>query len=200
MFVCFSYTGIIQLRPLILAPRLTHDPHECMKSLGPLLLAGVSLPSFVQGLSHAEASSFDATVHSEEFQLNLKNTGRSIRQYSDIDGVADKTRYHESQLRLHLRDNIEDHQHVKSNFAYAVVLFGNDDRDIRVLGQSLIESQTDADLVAILGPKVSHETETRARTQGWRIRRPYKQAFSSEAGTAPDVDATNESVRDTRVA
>lgn len=139
-----------------------------------------------------------SVVHSEEFQLHLKNT-RSVHEYSNFDDVADKTRYHDRQLRLHLRDNIEDDLHLKSYFAYAVVLVSNDDRGIRALGQSLIESQTDADLVAILGPKVSHETEIRVRTQGWRIRRLDKQDFSSEAGTIADVDVASESVRDTRV-
>lgn len=76
-------------------------------------------------------------------------------------------------LQLYLQDASEDegNRPVSSESAYASLLMDDHDRGIRTLGQSLIDSRTGKDLVAILAPGVSHETESRMRVQGWRTRR-----------------------------
>lgn len=58
-----------------------------------------------------------------------------------------------------------------SPFAYVVVLLGNNDIGMRTVGQSLLRSDTVADLVALLGPLVSAQTEARIHAQGWVVRR-----------------------------
>lgn len=74
-------------------------------------------------------------------------------------------------LQLHLTDASAEQSIVRSDLAYAALLIDDQDRGIRTLGQSLIDSRTGADLVAILGPAVTLEAELRMRAQGWRIRR-----------------------------
>ena len=73
-------------------------------------------------------------------------------------------------LQLRLTDSGKDPV-ARSDVAYAALLMNDHDLGIRTLGQSLIDSRTSADLVAILGPAVTKATEVRMRAQGWRTRR-----------------------------
>lgn len=73
-------------------------------------------------------------------------------------------------LQLRLTDSGRDPV-ARSDVAYAALLMNDHDLGIRTLGQSLIDSRTAADLVAILGPSVTKPAEVRMRDQGWRIRR-----------------------------
>lgn len=73
-------------------------------------------------------------------------------------------------LQLRLTDTGEEPV-ARSDVAYAALLMNDHDLGIRTLGQSLIDSRTSADLVAILGPAVTKATEVRMRAQGWRTRR-----------------------------
>lgn len=74
-------------------------------------------------------------------------------------------------LQLRLQDASKEELVARSDIAYVAVLMDDHDRGIRTLGQSLIDSRTPADLVAILAPGVSKEAESRMRIQGWIIRR-----------------------------
>lgn len=74
-------------------------------------------------------------------------------------------------LQLRLQDASKEEIVARSDTAYAAVLMDDHDRGIRTLGQSLIDSRTPADLVAILAPGVTKEAERRMRSQGWIIRR-----------------------------
>lgn len=79
--------------------------------------------------------------------------------------------YPRRRLQLHLKDDSGEEPVARSDVAYAALLMDDHDRGIRTLGQSLIDTRTSADLVAILGAGVTKPTEERMRAQGWRIRR-----------------------------
>ncbi|CBJ30355.1 Glycosyltransferase, family GT8 [Ectocarpus siliculosus] len=82
----------------------------------------------------------------------------------------------------------------RSDVAYAALLMDDHDRGIRTLGQSLIDSRTSADLVAILGAGVTKVTETRMRAQGWRIRRLAAGGVDGDGGGVHKLDSASESV------
>lgn len=99
------------------------------------------------------------------------------------------------QRRLQLRLTDSGKETVaRSDVAYAALLMNDHDLGIRTLGQSLIDSRTAADLVAILGPGVTKATEVRMRAQGWRIRRI---AVGDDDGgdDVCDMDSASGSVR-----
>lgn len=104
-------------------------------------------------------------------------------------------------LQLRLRDDTGEEPIARSNVAYVALLMNDDDRGIRTLGQSLIDTRTSADLVAILGSSVNKDTEERVRAQGWRIRRlaPVADVGSGLGGDREggyDVDSPIGSVSD----
>jgi len=83
----------------------------------------------------------------------------------------------------------------RSDVAYAALLMDDHDRGIRTLGQSLIDSRTSADLVAILGAGVTKATEARMRAQGWRIRRLAAESPHVGGGDGvPEKDSARGSV------
>lgn len=82
----------------------------------------------------------------------------------------------------------------RSDVAYAALLMDDHDRGIRTLGQSLIDSRTSADLVAILGVGVTQATEARMRAQGWRIRRLAADGPRGGGDGGVDVDSARGSV------
>lgn len=84
-------------------------------------------------------------------------------------------------LQLRLTDSGKEPA-ARSDVAYAALLMNDHDLGIRTLGQSLIDSRTSADLVAILGPSVTKATEVRMQAQGWRIRRIAVDAVDGGGG------------------
>eukprot|EP00752_Nemacystus_decipiens_P008140 g7280.t1 len=80
----------------------------------------------------------------------------------------------------------------RSDVAYAALLMNDHDLGIRTLGQSLIDSRTSADLVAVLGPGVTKAAEVRMRAQGWRIRRIAVDGVAG--GEVCDMDSASGSV------
>lgn len=95
-------------------------------------------------------------------------------------------------LQLRLQDASKEELVARSDIAYAAVLMDDHDRGIRTLGQSLIDSRTPADLVAILAPGVTKEAERRMRSQGWIIRRLALDGAVGEV--VLDVDSADGSV------
>lgn len=98
-------------------------------------------------------------------------------------------------LQLDLQEASGEEPLARSDVAYAALLMDEHDRGIRTLGQSLIDSRTAADLVAILGAGVSRATEARMRAQGWRIRRLVVDGVDGgNGGNVFDMDDARESV------
>lgn len=93
------------------------------------------------------------------------HVSRRRRRLVDEDPAATPTR--PVNWLLDSQDEIVRH----SRFAYVAVLLGDNDIGMRTLGQSLVDSGTVADSVALLGPLVSAQTEARIRAQGWVVRR-----------------------------
>lgn len=59
---------------------------------------------------------------------------------------------------------------MSSKFAYVTVLTREMDVGVRTLGQSIIDSGSKADRVALVAPSVSSATEERLIKQGWIVR------------------------------
>lgn len=90
------------------------------------------------------------------------------RRLTDQDALADATK--PSNWLIDSQD--EDPGRAHSRFAYATVLLS--DRNavgVRALGESILSTETFADLVALLGPAVAADTESTFREQGWAVRR-----------------------------
>lgn len=130
-----------------------------------LLAAGAVLPGLGQDIPPSERSA------------DLSEAGFAPKRTND---VAERERRQQQQqqhtsgprrLQLELQEASGEEPLARSDVAYAALLMDDHDRGVRTLGQSLIDSRTSADLVAILGARVSVATETRMRAQGWRIRR-----------------------------
>ena len=195
---------IIILASPVLGFVLTLTPHECMSSFSPSHVAGVVLRGLTQRSIYRVAEASRGDLQPQEFESYLESSRAPGVPWSSVyfDNIADQTSTIGDRrgLRLHLRDVEEDALHLKSRVAYVTVLLGDDDRGIRTLGQSLLDSRTIADLVAILGPQVSEGTEIRLHSQGWRIRRLAEPGFAGEGGSVSKYDSTSGSVRSIRQA
>lgn len=142
------------------------------RNLSLLLFAGVCLsvvalepPSLREPLA---AGGVDRPPKREE---NSKRTDREDYFEPAIDETRESPAPRRLQLHLQEASEDEDNPRVNSDSAYASLLMDDHDLGIRTLGQSLIDSRTGKDLVAILAPGVSLEAESRMRAQGWRTRR-----------------------------
>lgn len=174
-----------------------------MKLLGLVFLARAVLPSL------ARESSAGAHINSGRSPELLPESGAVERRNAQVDlnpsveddssGIpegdvdVDSGRVSPRRLQLHFTDASKDERIMASDEAYAALLMDDHDRGIRTLGQSLIDSRTRADLVAILAPKVSEAAELRMRAQGWRIRRLAVDMPGEEAA-ALDTDSPSGSV------
>ncbi|CAM9696180.1 unnamed protein product, partial [Sphacelaria rigidula] len=59
-----------------------------------------------------------------------------------------------------------------SRFAYVTVLLSDGNAvGVRTLGESILDTETYADLVMLLGPAVAADTESKIRERGWAVRR-----------------------------
>lgn len=78
-----------------------------------------------------------------------------------------------------------------SDVAYVAVLLGDNDIGVRTLGQSLLDSGTTVDMVAVLAPEVGAETQSRLRRQGWIVHRvrmdEHLMGFGIDLGTIDDA-------------
>lgn len=127
-------------------------------------MVGAALPGFAQqllssnGVDGLQTKRTNSWSHSDEAEMMGQETDR------EESSLQHRT------LQLRLTDSGKELV-ARSDVAYAALLMNDHDRGIRTLGQSLIDSRTSADLVAIVGPGVTKATEVRMRAQGWRIRR-----------------------------
>lgn len=113
----------------------------------------------------------DETINSA-FAAVPKRTESDTGLVRGIDGEGINSPHVGRRLQLYLvDDDLEKENSVLPKFAYAALLMDDHDRGIRTLGQSLIDSRTAEDLVAILAPGVTLEAELRVQAQGWKVRR-----------------------------
>lgn len=135
-----------------------------MKVRSLLFLAGAALPVLAQELSSSNVSDgIPKRTNSRGGHRGHGETGQETNR-------APPPSLQQRRLQLHLIESGREPA-ARSDVAYAALLMNDHDLGIRTLGQSLIDSRTSADLVAILGPAVTKATEVRMRAQGWRIRR-----------------------------
>ena len=156
------------------ARALASSPHGLAHALKQMrtcilsLLVGTALSGMVRELSPSiEKDGEQATSGKLLGQSAVSNRIEKVFDLKNRDiRAADPRR-----LQLRLQDASKEELVARSDTAYAAVLMDDHDRGIRTLGQSLIDSRTPADLVAILAPGVTKEAEKRMRLQGWIIRR-----------------------------
>lgn len=129
-------------------------------------MAGAALPGLAQELLPSSGGDDLPKRTNSVVEPNNQHQGDKVQASHRAPSSAQQQR----RLQLHLAETGKEPV-ARSDVAYAALLMNDHDLGIRTLGQSLIDSRTAADLVAILGPGVTKATEVRMRDQGWRIRR-----------------------------
>ncbi|CAM9394908.1 unnamed protein product [Pylaiella littoralis] len=165
-----------------------------MKARSLFLVVGTVLP----GLAEELLSSDGGPDHLNKiaYMEQVAESGGQYRQHTSNAQQQQQQHPRPRRLQIRLKDDLGEEPGARSDMAYAALLMNDHDRGIRTLGQSLIDTRTTSDLVAVLGTGVSKATEDRMRAQGWRIRRLEVDdaGVGSGGDSAFDMDSASGSV------
>lgn len=168
--------------------------NRTMKARSLFLVVGTVLPGLAQELLSSDGG--PDHLHKIIYMEQVAEGDGQYRQHTSNAQQQQQQHPRPRRLQIRLKDDLGEEPGARSDMAYAALLMNDHDRGIRTLGQSLIDTRTTADLVAVLGTGVSKATEDRMRAQGWRIRRLEVDdaGVGSGGDSAFDMDSASGSV------